>query len=581
LRSSPKSDGGLNPSYEAVKATIKQFVIHHDGCSTSDMCFSVLHNERGLSVHFLVDNDGTIYQTMNLGLMAYHAEAWNVYSVGVELCNRGDAQSQPAYYKSGRFGPQRKAVPCQVNGRAIRAYEFTQPQQDSLFELCRELRRLLPNLPPEYPQSTPGVQLWDTFRDAPQKRETYAGFVGHYHLTSNKWDPGPFDFKKLCTRLRGATSFPVVPRPELDLTGNPPTVPVDRGELASASHEMYALNEQRADGGFFPVGPWGETALWHGGIHIVGTPDAGVYAPFAGRLIAARMGKDSSIGSVNFALLRHDMIVGTEPKPIRLYSLYMHLVNELKRASPSVAWMTGKTLKQGKVMLLDEPIEAGALIGHIGTVGPGALSRSQVHVEFFSEQFLNEPPWQRIDGTAGERFCEVRQILDLIDSNHDGVLARSEHVQLAHDSSERVHHMMTLHVSEWTFEPDWRVALQVPGGSATLSPAEIDAMVADQIAPGLWWDATVARHCQLPQDGVVYHYHPIAFIAWLQKQLIEAGATTRTIDDKDIRAVPANITDDRGGGSMRSSSDANEDSHDRCLTQDDLAQGYDGPECDD
>ena len=134
--------------------------------------------------------------------------------------------------------------------------------------------------------------------------------------------------------------------------------------------------------------------------------------------------------------------------------------------------------------------------------------------------------------------------------------------------------MMTLHVSEWTFEPDWRVALQASSGSATLSPEEIDGIVADQIAPGLWWDATVARHCQLPQDGVVYHYHPIAFITWLQKQLIEAGATTRTIDDKDIRAVPANVTDDRGGGSMRSNSDAIDDPHDRCLTQDDLAQGW-------
>src|SRR5580693_6215571 len=45
---------GLNPPYEAVKASIKQFVIHHDGCTSSDMCFSVLQNERGLSVHFMI-----------------------------------------------------------------------------------------------------------------------------------------------------------------------------------------------------------------------------------------------------------------------------------------------------------------------------------------------------------------------------------------------------------------------------------------------------------------------------------------------------------------------------------------------
>ena len=33
------------------------------------MASSVLQNERGLSCHFLLDNDGTIYQTLDLALM--------------------------------------------------------------------------------------------------------------------------------------------------------------------------------------------------------------------------------------------------------------------------------------------------------------------------------------------------------------------------------------------------------------------------------------------------------------------------------------------------------------------------------
>ena len=49
-------------------------------------------------------------------------------------------------------------------------------------------------------------------------------------------------------------------------------------------------------------------------------------------------------------------------------------------------------------------------------------------------------------------------------------------------------------------------------------------MVAEQITPGLWWDAAVATHCRLPKDGVVYHYHPVAFIAWFKNQLIDAAA---------------------------------------------------------
>jgi hypothetical protein len=46
--------------------------------------------------------------------------------------------------------------------------------------------------------------------------------------------------------------------------------------------------------------------------------------------------------------------------------------------------------------------------------------------------------------------------------------------------------------------------------------------VADQITPGLWWDDKTAAHCKLPPDGVVYHYHPISFVSWLNQQLIDA-----------------------------------------------------------
>ena len=55
---------GEDAPYDAVKSVIKQFVIHHDGCASADMCFNVLQNERGLSCHFLIDNDGTIFQTI-------------------------------------------------------------------------------------------------------------------------------------------------------------------------------------------------------------------------------------------------------------------------------------------------------------------------------------------------------------------------------------------------------------------------------------------------------------------------------------------------------------------------------------
>src|SRR5207249_2319794 len=104
-----------------------------------------------------------------------------------------------------------------------------------------------------------------------------------------------------------------------------------------ATNQLYKLNEARADGGFFPVGPWGESRLWHGGVHLVGQDRDPVFAPFPGRLVAARMGKTSAIGSQNFVLLKHDMALGRSKVPF--YSLYMHLADELLEAKP-VEWMT-------------------------------------------------------------------------------------------------------------------------------------------------------------------------------------------------------------------------------------------------
>jgi hypothetical protein len=128
---------GNNPPLDAVKSVIRQFVIHHDGCNSADMCFSVLQNERGLSCHFLIDNDGTIYQTIDLALMAYHAAEWNTNSIGVELCNRGDAKKEPNYYSSGKWGPKRNVKACRINGSTFLSFDYTEAQYDSLTRLGR------------------------------------------------------------------------------------------------------------------------------------------------------------------------------------------------------------------------------------------------------------------------------------------------------------------------------------------------------------------------------------------------------------------------------------------------------------
>jgi hypothetical protein len=171
------------PPLDAAKGVINKFILHHDGCPTAESCWRTLQNDRGLSCHFLIDGDGTIYQTADLALMAYHAAQYNLNSIGVELNNRGDAHKEPNYYKD------RRTVPCKIGQSAILAWDFTDAQYESMNDLARLLVKHLPNLPLDFPQdpTTPGKQMWSVMAPGADGDSTavpsFSGYLGHYHCT--------------------------------------------------------------------------------------------------------------------------------------------------------------------------------------------------------------------------------------------------------------------------------------------------------------------------------------------------------------------------------------------------------------
>ena len=75
--------------FPLLRKVVDQFVIHFDARGTSKRCFEVLQDVRGLSVHFMLDLDGTIYQTLDLKEQAWHATIANGRSIGVEIANVG------------------------------------------------------------------------------------------------------------------------------------------------------------------------------------------------------------------------------------------------------------------------------------------------------------------------------------------------------------------------------------------------------------------------------------------------------------------------------------------------------------
>jgi N-acetyl-anhydromuramyl-L-alanine amidase AmpD len=547
------------PDLKAVQSIVRMFTVHHDGCPNAKTCFQVLHDERGISCHFIIDNDGTIYQTLDLGLMGFQAAGFNPHSIGVELCNRGDAKKYPNYYggKPSR-GPARTATTVSVHGHVYLAYNFNDVQVHALEELARSLRYALPNLPVEYPQSKdkPGQQAWGAIENP----KAFSGYMGHFHQTLRKWDPGPFDFKKFCERVRGQPCFPVTTK-KLDTPGMCQKIPDDTEQLRAETDALYKLNDM-ARGGFFPVGPWGEKRLWHGGVHLLTKNRAPVNSPFPGVIVAARMGPPGPTGSNNFVLIRHDMTIGADS--VRFYSLYYHLDDERDKDDAPEWLQTSKTWKierRSVVQLIEEPVQAGTMIGHVGQAGPSSARDPQIHLAIFSRDpivsdlevmGLPQPgKWTVVDGTTGGRFCDTEKILAMLDANNDDTIEDQEISDFFRGNSQRgsLHYYAVLFQSEWHGDPEtWKTALSTAREFADVSERDLERYIDDQIAPTLWWTKDVARHARLPTDGVVFHFHPITFVKFVNEKLLETsaeGGGLGSFDESEASVTPEGVTDDR------------------------------------
>jgi len=208
-----------------LQQVVDQFVLHYDVCPVSQTCFKVLHDHRGLSVHFMLDVDGTIYQTLDLKERARHATISNARSIGVEIANMGaysvkDRAALEKYYAAHGDGgvmlrpprpfeemgvrmqpfvgrPARKElIVGTIQGTELAQYDFTPEQYESLTKLTATLCRIFPKIKCDYPKDDAGKLVPRKLED--DKWKEYQGVLGHYHVQLNKTDPGPaFDWDKV------------------------------------------------------------------------------------------------------------------------------------------------------------------------------------------------------------------------------------------------------------------------------------------------------------------------------------------------------------------------------------------------
>ncbi len=201
-----------------LQRVVDQFVLHFDVCGVSRRCFEVLQDDRDLSVHFMLDLDGTIYQTLDLKERAWHATTSNDRSVGVEIANIGaypvnEKNPFADWYRTNANGRVFLTIPARLGDGGIRTpnfvghparnepvrgtiqgedlvqYDFTPEQYAALTKLTATLCEIFPKLKCDYPKDAEGRLIPRKLPDADLKN--YQGVLGHYHIQTDKVDPGP------------------------------------------------------------------------------------------------------------------------------------------------------------------------------------------------------------------------------------------------------------------------------------------------------------------------------------------------------------------------------------------------------
>jgi hypothetical protein len=166
------------------------FVTHWDVTLSSAYCHKILE-KRGLSVHFGIDNDGTVHQWLDTQHVAYHAgnRAINGNSIGLEITNAYELKWQSWYEKRG-FGSRPIWKGAEVHGRTLEPflgfYDVQLRALAALWEACS----FACDIPLELPGNLTGI-------DPVVADGEFRGFVNHFNITTRKIDCAGLDNEKV------------------------------------------------------------------------------------------------------------------------------------------------------------------------------------------------------------------------------------------------------------------------------------------------------------------------------------------------------------------------------------------------
>jgi len=166
-------------------------VTHWDAALSAKSCFNIL-KRRGVSSHFVIDNDGTIYQLVDVNDVAWHAGKVNSKSIGIDFSNAYYEKYQKYYRRKG-FGNRPLLDDSVVHGVKLEQHLGYYPVQE------RAYKALVGALAGHY--DIP-LQCPDEAKVHPQAQKgTYEGVVCHYHVSRAKIDCAGLELSRLLREI--------------------------------------------------------------------------------------------------------------------------------------------------------------------------------------------------------------------------------------------------------------------------------------------------------------------------------------------------------------------------------------------
>lgn len=198
-----KCDSGNYYDYSG-KADRKpnHFVNHWDVCLSTKSMAKVV-NKRGISIHFGIDSDGTIYQLLDTQHGAWHAGHWygNKRGIGVEICNAYSMKYQDWYVRNvGKPRPVVAKGEAVVHGKPLKEHLGFYPEQIEALKALYKALHLGLGIPLEAPRDSDGYPILTV--DPKVTGGEFTGFNHHFHYTKNKIDSGNLDIWTLLEEVR-------------------------------------------------------------------------------------------------------------------------------------------------------------------------------------------------------------------------------------------------------------------------------------------------------------------------------------------------------------------------------------------